>query len=186
MNDIAEAMGGEFDPSTVPDAQGVEPLPAGWYLVEIDDAEVKETHSRTGKYLKLRMTVISQEMNGRKLFDQINIVNANTKAQEIGLRILAQLGAACGMSRIKDSTEFIGKQVNVKVKIEKREGRDPENVATAYKPSGNEPTRAPAPAPAPATKAEPTPAPEAKKPQAKAPAAAPKSAAPTGKRPWER
>ena len=61
-NDISEALGGDFDAESIP-IPSYEPIPAGWYAVEIDKAEVKDTKAKTGKYLKLEMVILDEAHN---------------------------------------------------------------------------------------------------------------------------
>lgn len=165
-NDISQALGGDFDASSVP-IPSYEPIPAGWYAVEIDKAEVKDTKAKTGKYLKLEMVVLDEAHEGRRVFTQINLSNPNQQAVEIGQRELAALAMACGVPALRDSAELLQKQIGVKVKIKTEEGREPDNAVVGYRAVAEA-------SPAPAAK------PAAAKPK---PAAAPSAA---GKRPWER
>jgi hypothetical protein len=172
MSDISDVIG-DVDLSTIPAAEGFDPIPAGWYPVEIENAEIKATKSGTGKYIKLAMVVLGDECAGRKLFSNLNIQNPNPKAVEIAMRELAAIGQALGLISVKDCAELIGAQLMAKVAIRKEEGRDPDNEVKGYKAIGEAPA---APAkPAPAAK-------PAAKPAATA-AATPKAA---GKRPWEK
>lgn len=164
-NDISEALGGDFDAGSVP-IPSYEPIPAGWYAVEIDKAEVRDTKAGTGKYLKLEMVVLDEAHEGRRVFTQINLSNPNQQAVEIGQRELAALAMACGVPALRDSAELLQKQIGVKVKIKTEEGREPDNAVVGYRPLADAAPAAPKPA--------------AAKPK---PAAAPSA---SGKRPWER
>jgi hypothetical protein len=182
MGNIADIYGGQaFDPNAVDDAAtGFDPLPAGWYPVQIEDAEVKDTNAGTGKYLKLELTVLDNPKGfaGRKFFPKITLINPNATAMEIGQRELAALGQACGLMALSDSAEVLGKMIQVRVKVvdDKQYGKD--NEVTAYKALDGAPPAAAAPAQAPA---QPATAPARAPAQ---PAAAP--AATPGKRPWEK
>lgn len=149
MSDIADILGNEegFDTHSVEPATGFEPLPAGWYPVQIDDANVCPTKKRDGAYLALEMTVVGDHFAGRKLWPKINLANPSQKAVEIGRRELAALGLACGMPAVKDSSEFVGKIIQVKVKVKQEDGRDPDNEVVGYKPIDGAEQSAPAPAP---------------------------------------
>jgi hypothetical protein len=186
MSDIANVMGGAVS-TDVPDAaNGYDVLPAGWYTVYADKAEVKNNKAGNGCYLKMELTVIGENYNGRKLFPMINLQNPSAKAVGIGRRELAALGQACGLAAIQDSKEVIGKYFQVRVKVEKGNGNyDDDNRVTAYKPSDGQPqpqAQQPPPFPAQASAQPPAQPPQ---PQAQAPQqATPPPAA--GKRPWER
>jgi hypothetical protein len=164
-NDISEALGGDFDAGSVP-IPSYEPIPAGWYAAEIDKAEVRDTKAGTGKYLKLELVVLDEAHEGRRVFTQINLSNPNQQAVEIGQRELAALSMACGITSLRDSAELLQKQIDIKLKVKKDEGREPENAVVGYRPLTDA-------------------APAASKPAAAKPKPAAASNA-SGKRPWER
>ena len=190
MNDIASVMGGAFRPDSVDGAaDGFEPLPAGWYPVDIDSAEMTETNAKDGYYIKVQTTVLGDKFAGRKLFGNINIVNPNPTTVGIGKRELAQLGFALGLEEIGSCAPITG-QLEVKIKVtaagtSKKTGKSFEvgNEITAYRPlGGGKATPAPT---AQGTAATPPPIPET----TAAPVAAPTTtAAPAaaGKMPWQK
>lgn len=165
--DIAGLFGGEaVSTDHAEAATGFDALPPGWYPVLIDSAEIKDTKAGNGKYLKLGLSVVGEKFANRKLWPNINLQNPNPKAVEIGMRELAGLGQACGLTAISDTAELVNKQIDVRVKIGKaRDGYEPGNEVTAYALPGSKTSGAQAPA-------------------ARPPASAAASDAP--KRPWER
>ena len=188
QGNIADIYGEAFDPSAVDTGSaggGSDPIPAGWYPVLIEDAELRDTKTGTGKYIRLELSVLDSPAGyaGWKLRSNINLLNPNETAQEIGRRELAALGQACGLMALTDTNELIGKTVQARVKIEEgKNGYGPDNRVTAYKaPEGAQqaPDQAPARTSAPAqqtTQARPqAPAKQQQAPQAAA-----------TKRPWER
>jgi hypothetical protein len=189
MSDISEALGGDFNPQDHESATDFEPLPAGWYLVQVEKAEVRDTKAKTGKVLKLELTVIDERFNGRKLFPRINIRNPNRTAEEIGLRTLASLGVACGLATVTDTAELIGHNIAAKVKVKQDEGYDPDNDVVAYKAAteaaGTTPAASAPQQPAAAPVAAAAPARPARKVNVSAPGAGTPPAA-KSKRPWER
>jgi hypothetical protein len=180
MGNIADIYGGEFDTDRPDAATGFDALPAGWYPVEIEKAEIKTTKAGTGKYLHLEMTVLGSEQGfgGRKLFPNINLMNPNPKAVEIGQRELAALGQACGLGAITDSDELLGHQIEARVKVEQQEGYGDGNRVTAYRAIGGATAKRDAARPASTPRASATVA------TAAAPAAV--AATATTKRPWDR
>lgn len=163
--DIAGLYGGAV-PTDQPDAAtGFDLLPPGWYPVELEAAEIKPTRAGTGKFLKIKLTVIGERFGNRKLFVMINLVNPNPKAVEIGMRELAGLGQACGLTAISDTQELLGKQFDARVKVKKgNAGYDDDNAVSAYAPLGTKSSG------------------QATQQQAAPPAQAPAA----GKRPWEK
>jgi len=152
--DAAATQHGQFDP-----------LPPAWYPVMIEKAEVKTTNAGDGKYLHLQVNVLGDTHNGRKLFGNITLANANAKAVEIGARDVSALRSACGLLRLPDSTVLIDKVIQVKVVIvTNKMTNEPNNDIKGYKATGEtttrtrtatNPTAKPATATKPATTAKP-------------------------------
>jgi hypothetical protein len=181
---ISELLGEDFDTNSVEPAAGFEALPAGWYPVQISNAEIMDTRSGTGKYLKLELEVIGDHHAGRRVFARMNIVNPNPQAVQIAMRELAAVGQALNLAAITDTAELIGGQLQVKLVIKAEAGQEPQNEVKGYKPLGETaspaaqaPRQAPvAAAPVKATTAAAKPVPAA--------TATAKPAA--GMRPWQR
>ncbi len=145
--DINNVLGNDFDPSQYDDNQ-FGTIPAGWYPVEIESAELKQTKRGDGYYLNIRFNIIGEQYNGRKLFDRINLQNPNQKATEIGQAQLATLAKACGLPVVKDSDELLGKTCEARVKVTQDEQYGEDNEVTTYRATGegqqgNTPSQAP-------------------------------------------
>ena len=97
-----------------------EPLPAGNYAVGIVGTEVRQTKAGTGQFLKLTLEVTEGRHAGRKLFENLNIDNPNQQAQEIAQKTLKTLKELCGIDRLSDSSQFLGKVVPVQVTVSPR------------------------------------------------------------------
>lgn len=170
MGDIGDIIGENATEGIEPQ-MGFDPIPAGWYPVEIERAEVMNTKQMNGKYLKMQMVVIGDSYTNRKLFANINLSNPNPKCVEIGLRELAALEIAVG-DRIKDTSLLLGKQISVRVVVGQDMNGEPDNEVKAYRALDGV---ASAPKPTPERQVAPTVQP---RPSVSAPAAA--------KRPWEK
>lgn len=142
VNNLPADEGGNF-----------EPLPAGWYTTTIADAELKDTKAGTGQYIKIRYDVTGPTHEGRVVFGNLNIRNANPKAEEIGQKQLGQLMTAIGLTELSDTDQLIGAPVSVKLAIRKSEEYGDSNDVKAWKAAGNA-----APKPAPAQTQTPAPA----------------------------
>ena len=118
MCDLSAIFGGSFNTHSVEPMQDYAPLPPGKYSVVIEEVDILPTKANTGHYIKVSMAVVGGEHNGRKLWDRINIDNPSEKCVEIGLRCLAALGQAIGLSEVKDSSQFLGCAVVAHVKID--------------------------------------------------------------------
>lgn len=127
-----------FDASQVAPASISDPIPPGWYNSEITDCEVLPVKGRNGgTRVKFEYTVIDGEYKGRKFFGSINNKNANPQAQEIGQRELSAICHAVQVIQVSDTKQFIGKTLQVKVKVkpeDKEGGYDAANEPKAYKP----------------------------------------------------
>ena len=138
MGDISEALGENFVPENQEAPKNnFDPLPAGWYPVEVENSELKATDSGLGKYINIQFSVIGEHYANRKLFAKINIVNPSTKCVEFGRRELGALGRAVGLLAIGDSAELIGCKLEVRVKIKKDEGYEASNEIKEYRALGS-------------------------------------------------
>jgi hypothetical protein len=95
-------------------------LPNGDYELEIEASEVAATKDGTGTILKTTMVVIRpEEYAKRKLFNNFNLENKSSVAQEIGQRQLASLCRAIGVSEVEDSEELHFKAFTAKIGLGK-------------------------------------------------------------------
>lgn len=172
----------EFDASSVEPSSPREVIPPGKYVAHIIDSEMKFTQSG-GKMLALTFEIQEGEHKGRRLWDNLNLVNSNEKAVEIARRTLSAICHAVGRLQVKDSQDLHFRQllVTVAVEADQRDAHLPrddqsrryKNVLKGYTPVNGaqaaavQPARSAAPAAAPAAPA-----------AAGNPAAAPK--------PWQR
>lgn len=97
-----------------------EPIPAGWYRVQVKQAEVVPTKAGTGRYLKLRLDVEGPSHAGRVLFTNINLQNPSAAAQEIGQVQFARLEIAVGLKGkgIRASQDLVGRTCEAQVGVE--------------------------------------------------------------------
>lgn len=160
-------LGQTFDANDLPQGNTYDPLPAGWYTATIADAELKTTKDGSGQYIKIRYDITGPTHQGRVVFGNLNIKNANPKAEEIGRTELGNLMRAIGLAKVTDTDQLIGGNLMIKLDVRAATEQYPaQNEVKGFKAitGGSAPTFA-----APATS-----------PAASAPAAAPGKAAP----PW--
>jgi hypothetical protein len=125
LDDLPESTGdGEF-----------KPLPAGWYQVTINKAELRNTKDGTGQYIAVRYDVTGPTHQGRVVFGNINIRNKSQKAEEIGLTYLGQLFRALGLAKLADTDQLIGG--NLSIKLDVREARTDEATGKTYEASND-------------------------------------------------
>jgi hypothetical protein len=168
-----------FDPAAHEGTQDLVPVPAGWYLAHIVEAEVRDAANGNGNYLWTAFEIIEGQYKGRKVFHNVTIHNASQQAVEIGQRLMTDIYIACGITGPTRSIDvLLHKPIKIRVNIR----RDPngeysdKNRVTAARPYDFEPKRR---GPGAAPVANPGPKP-ANAPEAMATA----SATPKGDRPW--
>lgn len=128
----------DFNANDVPeDDRGFDPLPAGEYLMQVIESDIKPTKSGSGDQLVLTMEVIEGPMANRRMWDRLNIRNQSPVAQGIAQRALADLCLAVGIASLRNSEDlhfkpFIGR---VSIKQDKTGNYGPSN-AVRYKPRG--------------------------------------------------
>lgn len=95
-------------------------LPNGVYLMEIEASDVVPTKDGKGTILKTTNVVVEPEdYKGRKLFNNYNLENQSTQAQEIGQRQFAALCRAIGADAVDDSEELHFRKFTVRVALGK-------------------------------------------------------------------
>jgi hypothetical protein len=154
----------EFNVNELPQGNGnFEPLPAGWYTATISQSELKATKAGNGQYIKLRYDITGPSHQGRVVFGNLNIKNANPKAEEIGRQQLGDIMRAIGLAKVTDTDQLIGGQIGIKLEVKQDEQYGASNEVKGFKSlSGSAapaaaviPAKAAAPAPAASAKAAP-------------------------------
>ena len=159
-------IAGLYDPNAEPEApREFTLLPPGDYVVQIVESDIVPTKAGNGQMLKLTLDIIDGEHAGRKLWDNLNLVNANPTAVEIAQRTLNQITHATGKLGASDSEalHFIPMIAVVKVDPAKN-GYAASNKISGYKAAG-----APVARPMPAAASRSAPPPVAAKPSSAAP-----------------
>lgn len=148
---------GPFNAADVEPADDFTPIPAGEYLMQIIDSDMKPTRDGTGQYLELTLQIIDGQYKGRLCWDRLNLVNKSQKAVEIAQRTLSAICRAVGVPSVQDSAQLHNKPLIGKVKYVDAQGQyDAKNEMKAYKPASAAPaTPAQAAQPAPAQSAAP-------------------------------
>jgi hypothetical protein len=108
----------ELQPSTL----SYDLLPAGWYTAIITEAEVKDTKSGNGSYIKCRYDITGPSGQGRVVFSNFNIKNLSTKAEEIGRQQLGEMMRALGLASVSDTDELINGHLSIKIDVRPASG----------------------------------------------------------------
>ena len=126
----------------LPASQSFDPIPEGKYTVMVKEVELKETNDRTGRYFKFTFSVTDGQYRGRQLWTNVNWINKNKQAEDIGKQQLRTILEAAGITgMLRNTDELINAVVDVKVKIKQEEGYEPQNTINSIMPSkkGNAP-----------------------------------------------
>lgn len=94
-------------------------IPAGTYTVRVDEAEVKDTKSMTGKYINVKFLIMGSSYDGRTLYHMFNFQNENAKAVEIGLQQLKSFLKCSGhdSEALENVNDLIGLTCDAVVKV---------------------------------------------------------------------
>jgi hypothetical protein len=124
----------EFNVNELPQGNGnFEPLPAGWYTATISQSELKDTNAGNGQYIKLRYDITGPTHQGRVVFGNLNIKNANPKAEEIGRQQLGDIMRAIGLAKVTDTDQLIGGQIGIKLEVKQDEQYGASNEVKGFK-----------------------------------------------------
>jgi len=113
----------DFDVSTyeAPKRTSFEPLPPGDYNAMISNSEMKTTKAGTGEYLELTIQIIDGAHSGRRIWERLNVVNANKVAEEIARSQLNGIKAACNIDKLESSEQLHDIPFVLSLDIDRRE-----------------------------------------------------------------
>ncbi len=138
-----------FDASSISPADPLEPLPAGKYPAQVVQSEMRPTKAGDGQYLWLEFDVLDGPYKGRKIWERLNLVNANPQTTEIAQRQLAALCRAVGQMQVTDSEQLHHRSMTVNVKYRPagpdKSGvhREARNEIGGYEPADQRPAASP-------------------------------------------
>ena len=138
------------------DASAVEPsnydvLPAGKYLAQIIASEMRATKDGNGQYLYLELDILDSQHAGRKLFDRLNLVNANLDAVQMAQRTLSSICRAVGKWQVSNSEQLHLIPLIADVRVRPPKGMYGESNSVRYLPRTPAAANAASFAPAPPT-----------------------------------
>lgn len=124
-----------FDATSVEPTTAQELLPAGKYRAQIVESEMRVTKNGMGQFLWLMLDIIEGDYKGRKIFDQLNLVNPNPTTVEIAQRTLSAICHATAKMHVSDSEELHLIPMTIQLKIRPPKNGYGESNAIAYLPS---------------------------------------------------
>jgi hypothetical protein len=156
-------LGTTFDATGIDPLKPLDVLPPGKYPAQIVSSELRVTKDGMGQYLWLELDVLDGPYRGRKLFDRLNLVNANPQTVEIAQRTLSAICHATGRLQVQDSEELHLTPFIADVQVQPPKNGYGESNKIRYLPvdrAAKAPTPQPMrPAPAPSAPAKPAAAP---------------------------
>lgn len=170
------SFGHTFDASAVEPSTGYDVLPPGKYLAQIVASEMRATKDGHGQYLFMEIAILEGQYAGRKLFDRLNLVNANPDAVQIAQRTLSSICRAVGKLQVSNSEQLHLISLIADVQVRPPKGQYGESNSIRYLPRAGAAANAPSFAPAQSAPA------AAPRPSVAAPLAAP----PANGLPWKR
>lgn len=133
-----------FDASGVEPLTGYELLPAGDYVAQIIESEMRPTRNGNGEFLWLMMDILEGPLQGRKAYDQLNLINPNPTTVEMAQRTLSAICHATGELHVSDSEDLHFKPMTIRVSIRKSKDGGQERNQIRYLVPKDEPATAPA------------------------------------------
>ena len=121
-----------FNATQVQPQASFDPIPAGKYICQITESEIKSTKAGTGQQLVLTWEVLDGEFKGRKIWDRLNISNPNKQAEQISQAALSAICHAAGVLQLQDSAQLHNKPMRIRVNVKKSEGYEPSNEVKGY------------------------------------------------------
>lgn len=112
----------QFNAAEVEPQKAFEPLPSGWYNVQIEESEMRDASTQGNEYLELKMKVLDGDFANRVIYDRLNIINSSEVAQAIAYEQLSAICHATGVINVEDTDELHGKPFMAKVKLKPANG----------------------------------------------------------------
>lgn len=130
-------LGMQFNAGQHAERQHNSLMPAGWYVVQIVNSEIKPTKTPGGARLNLQFKIMQGDFAGRVMFGGYNVKNANPVAVQIAMEELAELSRAVKVPVWNDTEQLHGIPFNLKVKVRQQPGYEPNNEPQIYQTIDN-------------------------------------------------
>ncbi len=108
-----------FNAANVKPQESPAPIPAGVYLAQAVESDVRALKSGNGTALAVTFQVLQGPYAGRKVFANINVQHTSPEAERIGQSQLSALCHAVGVINLQDSVQLHMRPVMIRVKIRK-------------------------------------------------------------------
>jgi len=128
-------LGSTFDATQVQPSS--DQLPAGWYTALISASEVKGNKNGTGQHLSLEFTITSEQFNGWKIWEQLNLWHSSQKASQIAQGKLSAVANAINVLQFSDSSALHNFNMQIRI-AHNNEGRAEIKGFKAVETQGNQ------------------------------------------------
>jgi hypothetical protein len=126
-------LGAVFDATEIDPQTPFEVIPAGKYVAELVNSEMRPTKDGTSKYLWLEFEISDGSCKGRKLWDRLSLFHPDEQPRLIAQRSLSALCHATGKLRIQESEELHDIPVLLTVRVRPaKDGYDASNEIRGY------------------------------------------------------
>lgn len=105
-----------------PQTNTFDALPAGWYVAQVIESDMKQTKAGTGQYLQLTWEILDGPCRGRRVWDRLNIVHQKAEVEEMSRKKLAQICVCVGLVNPPlgfDSVLLHGKPCRINLNVRK-------------------------------------------------------------------
>lgn len=128
-------LGQTYNVQDVPE-RTYDPIAPGWYTARIVEAELKQTQSG-GDRISIKFSILGPSFQGRSVYVNINIRNANPKAEEIARQELGSIQRSLGIDLLSDTDQLLNGDLQIKISVRKNDKEEDVNDVKGYKPLEN-------------------------------------------------
>lgn len=108
-----------FDATQVAPQESFVPIPAGVYLAQVVESDVRALKSGSGEAVSLTFEVLQGQYVTRKVFANLNVRHTSAEAERIAQQQLSALCHAAGVIHLQDTTQLHMRPVQIRVKVRK-------------------------------------------------------------------
>ena len=129
-------IGVSFNINEMPDKPAFEPIPAGWYSVEVKTCELKESQGGGSWYINIRHDVTEGDHAGRSVWGMVTIKNpSRTDMEEWGRAQIGEIMRAFGLESFANGDQIVGGRCMIRVGIKPpKDGYDASNTVKEWRP----------------------------------------------------
>ncbi len=120
----------EFNANDAGERQDFSAIPADNYIIQAVKSEMvkckESAKDPNGSFIKFEFEILQGKYKGRRLWDQLNVINKNTTTVKIAYEVLSEMQKACGKISLKNTEVLHGIPMKAKVVIKKGDANWPD------------------------------------------------------------